>query len=137
MPLSASYRAISRVFLNLGFGEPMFCTLDSRGFRHLCAFRNFCKSSNQPPCLWLSELIFVIFVIPVVLVKSTELQNIGLAKARLNFRNTRVSAPSGPKSQTSRKRVKKRTLPGVAALAVQEVLKESEKSQKQVKKVSC
>ena len=45
-----------RVFLNLGFGEPMFCTLDSRGFRHFRAFRDFRKSSNQPPCLWLSEL---------------------------------------------------------------------------------
>ena len=45
-----------RVFLNLGFGEPMFCTLDSRGFRHFRAFRDFRESSNQPPCLWLSEL---------------------------------------------------------------------------------
>ena len=44
------------VFLNIGFAEPMFCTMDSRGFRHFRAFRDFRKSSNQPPCLWLSEL---------------------------------------------------------------------------------
>ena len=37
--------------LNLGFGEPMFCTLASRGF---CHFRDFRESSNQPPCLWFS-----------------------------------------------------------------------------------
>ena len=37
-------------------------------------------------CLWVVFVIFVIFVIPVVFVKSTELQNIGLAKPR--FRNT-------------------------------------------------
>ena len=36
-------------------------------------------------------VIFVIFVIPVGFVKSTKLQNIGLAKPRV--RNTRVSAP--------------------------------------------
>ena len=76
-------RKKTRVFLNLGFGEPMFCTLDPRGFRHFRAFRDFRKSSNEPPkaCLWLSELssCVVIFVIPVVFVKSTELQNIGLA----------------------------------------------------------
>ena len=40
----------------VGFGEPMFCTLNSRGFRHFRAFRDFCESSNRPPCLWLSEL---------------------------------------------------------------------------------
>ena len=34
----------------------MFCTLDSRGVRHVRAFRTFRKSSNQSPCLWLSEL---------------------------------------------------------------------------------
>ena len=45
-----------RIFLNLCFGEPMFCTLDSRGFRHFRAFRDFRKSSNQPPCLCLSGL---------------------------------------------------------------------------------
>ena len=32
-----------RVFLNLGFGEPMFRTLGSRGFRHFRAFRDFRK----------------------------------------------------------------------------------------------
>ena len=42
--------------INLGFGEPMFCTLGSRGFRHCRAFRYFLESSNRPPCLWLSEL---------------------------------------------------------------------------------
>ena len=35
-----------RVFLNLGFGEPMFCTLDSRGFRHFRGFRDFRQSGN-------------------------------------------------------------------------------------------
>ena len=38
------------------FWEPMFCILDSCGFRHFRAFRDFRKSSSQPPCLWLSEL---------------------------------------------------------------------------------
>ena len=52
----ANYTHYFRVFLNLGFGEPMFCTLDSRGFCHFRAFRDFRESSNQPPCLWLSEL---------------------------------------------------------------------------------
>ena len=49
-------RPENRVFLNLGFGEPMFCTPDSCGFRHFRAFRHLRESSNQPPCLWLSEL---------------------------------------------------------------------------------
>ena len=48
--IPAIKKARNRVFLNLGFGEPLFCTLDSRGFRHLRAFRHFCKSSNQLPC---------------------------------------------------------------------------------------
>ena len=47
---------LSRVFLNRGFGEPMFCTLDSRGFRYFRGFRDFCESSVQPLCVWLSEL---------------------------------------------------------------------------------
>ena len=37
-----------RLPINLAFlGEPMFCTLDSRGFRHFRAFRDFRKSSKQ------------------------------------------------------------------------------------------
>ena len=37
-----------RAFLNLGFGEPVFCTPNSRGFRHFRGFRDFRESSNQP-----------------------------------------------------------------------------------------
>ena len=36
-----------RVFLNPWFGEPVVCTLDSRGFRHFRGFRDFCESSTQ------------------------------------------------------------------------------------------
>ena len=43
------------LFLNLGFGEPRFCTEDSRGFRHFRDFRDFRYSSDQFPCLWKSE----------------------------------------------------------------------------------
>ena len=48
--------AIGRVLLNLGFGEPRFCTPDTRGFRHFRGFRDFRYSSNRSPCLWKSEL---------------------------------------------------------------------------------
>ena len=40
-------KGISRVFLNPWFGEPMVCTLDSRGFRHFRGFRDFRESSTQ------------------------------------------------------------------------------------------
>ena len=33
--------------LNPWFGEPVVCTLDSRGFRHFRGFRDFCESSTQ------------------------------------------------------------------------------------------
>ena len=33
----------------------MFCTPVLRGFRHFCGFRAFSLSSNEPPCLWLSQ----------------------------------------------------------------------------------
>ena len=36
-----------RVFLNPWFGEPVVCTLDSRGFRHFRGFRDFRESSTQ------------------------------------------------------------------------------------------
>ena len=36
-----------RVFLNPWFGEPMVCTLDSRGSRHFRGFRDFRESSTQ------------------------------------------------------------------------------------------
>ena len=36
-----------RVFLNLWFGEPVVCTLNSRGFRHSRGFRDFRESSTQ------------------------------------------------------------------------------------------
>ena len=42
---AVSPRVILRVFRNLGFVEPMFCTLDSRGFRAFRAFRDFRKST--------------------------------------------------------------------------------------------
>ena len=38
-----------RVLLNPWFGEPVFCTLDSRGFRHFRGFRDFRESSTQLP----------------------------------------------------------------------------------------
>ena len=38
---------LDRVFLNPWFGEPMVCTLDSRGFRHFRGFRDFRESSTQ------------------------------------------------------------------------------------------
>ena len=37
----------NRVFLNPWLGEPMVCTLDSRGFRHFRGFRDFRESSTQ------------------------------------------------------------------------------------------
>ena len=37
----------NRVFLNPWFGEPVVCTLDSRGFRHFRGFRDFRESSTQ------------------------------------------------------------------------------------------
>ena len=37
----------SRVFLNPWFGEPVVCTLDSRGFRHCRGFRDFRESSTR------------------------------------------------------------------------------------------
>ena len=46
-----------RAFLNPWFGEPVVCTLDSRGFRHFRGFRDFHESSTQllvfscPRCL--------------------------------------------------------------------------------------
>ena len=36
-----------RVFLNPWFGEPVVCTLDSRGFRLFRGFRDFRESSTQ------------------------------------------------------------------------------------------
>ena len=47
-----SLDGFSRVSLNLGFGEPRFCTTDSRGSRHIRGFRDFRYSSNRSPCLW-------------------------------------------------------------------------------------
>ena len=53
----ACHREKSRVFLNPWFGEPVVCTLDSRGFRHFRGFRDFRESSTQllvfscPRCL--------------------------------------------------------------------------------------
>ena len=38
---------MSQVFLNPLFGEPVVCPLDSRGFCHVCGFRDFCESSSQ------------------------------------------------------------------------------------------
>ena len=35
------------LFLNPWFGEPVVCTLDSRGFRHFRGFRDFRESSTQ------------------------------------------------------------------------------------------
>ena len=46
----------NRGFLNLGFGEPRFCTPDSRGFRHFRGFRDLCYSSTQSSCLWKSAV---------------------------------------------------------------------------------
>ena len=37
----------TRAFLNLWFGEPVVCTLDSRGFRHFRGFRDFRESGTQ------------------------------------------------------------------------------------------
>ena len=37
----------NRVFLNPWFGEPVVCTLDSRGFRHFRGFRDCRESSTQ------------------------------------------------------------------------------------------
>ena len=39
--------AYCRVFLHPWFGEPVVCTLDSRGFRHFRGFRDFGNSSTQ------------------------------------------------------------------------------------------
>ena len=36
-----------RAFLNLWFGEPVVCTLDSRGFRHFRGFRDLRESSTE------------------------------------------------------------------------------------------
>ena len=47
----------NRVFLNPWFGEPVVCTLDSRGFRHFRGFRDFREARTQllvfscPRCL--------------------------------------------------------------------------------------
>ena len=41
------FGAETRVFLNPWFGEPVVCTLDSRGFRHFRGFRDFRESSTQ------------------------------------------------------------------------------------------
>ena len=38
---------LCRVFLNPWFGEPVVCTLDSRGFRHFRGFRDVRESSTQ------------------------------------------------------------------------------------------
>ena len=43
--------AFFRVFLNPWFGEPVVCTLDSRGFRHFRDFRDFRESSSCLSCL--------------------------------------------------------------------------------------
>ena len=49
---------IFRVFLNPWFGEPVVCTLDSRGFRNFRGFRDFRESSarllvcSYLSCLW-------------------------------------------------------------------------------------
>ena len=58
-----------RVFLNLGFGRSL---------------RDFRQSTNQPPCLWLSVLPLSFACFPSFFVKSTGLQNMGLA---LGFRD--------------------------------------------------
>ena len=44
---SNNYSFLSRVFLNLWFGERVVCTLDSRGFRHFRDFRDFRESCTQ------------------------------------------------------------------------------------------
>ena len=69
--LRVGVRAKNRVFLNLWFGEPVVCTLDSCGFRNFRGFRDFCESSAQLlVCSCLSCLChFVVFVISVVFVK--------------------------------------------------------------------
>ena len=58
-----------RVFLNLWFGEPVVCTLDSRGFRRFHGFRDFRESSTLFVVVSVVFVVFVIFVISVVFVK--------------------------------------------------------------------
>ena len=77
-----------------GFSKPRFwgtCALHP-GFSWFPSFPCFLwfpRIQQSTPLLVAVWVVFVIFVIPVVFVKSTELQNLGLAKPR--FRDTRDS----------------------------------------------
>ena len=65
-------------------------------------FPHIQQSTPLLVAVWVVFVTFVIFVIPVVFVKSTELQNIGLAKPR--FRNTREFAQQKKSTEKPRKK---------------------------------
>ena len=46
-PFYLNFTSFSPLFLNPWFGEPVVCTLDSRGLRHFRGFRDFRESSAQ------------------------------------------------------------------------------------------
>ena len=47
LDLDACFSFKNQVFLNPWFGEPVFCALGSRGFRHFCGFLNIRQSCTE------------------------------------------------------------------------------------------
>ena len=86
-----NFKPVHRVFLNQRFGEPVLCTSDCAGFRHLRGFVISAYPALNPlVCGCLSCLRrFCRFRDSVRCMKATQLQTIGLANHRR--RNARIS----------------------------------------------